>query len=516
MRFSIFRITQISYLFALLVGILVSWICYQRFKAFESQNQWVVHTYQVMTGGGHLLVSLKELQSHYREHLLNATYLESDNAIWNSIPGQLQVLITLTGDNPAQQKRIAELGTDIDILQNYFQKWHGYTDGNLPFADEKLHLQTRLKTQIEQTQMRLAGILAVERELLAIRTKNQQTANQHAEWTLFAILFLTTALACIYFWQMLSYMGQQRQQQHQLQELNQELVATNEELTALNEEQHTTNEDLWASRLALEDTNVQLQQMTNQLETQVGLRTSELEQTLLTLQKRNQELDQYVYKVSHDLRAPLTSVMGLVQLIHMEKPPAGLAHYIDLIDASVCKADRFIQSVLSHSKALNLDIQPGLIDFAQLLEECKQELQYMPAADRLHVQVTLNGEADFFSDSLQIAAVLKNFYSNAIKYQNTHREDSYVHFKLEWNTQKAILMIEDNGLGIERQYQNRIFRMFFRASDKSDGSGLGLYIVKQIVERLGGTLTFESELGVGTRFTVQLPNMINLPVEKFA
>jgi len=232
-----------------------------------------------------------------------------------------------------------------------------------------------------------------------------------------------------------------------------------------------------------------------------------LEQTLKELQTRNYELDQYVYKVSHDLRAPLTSILGLIQLMEMEDVPEQIKHYLKLVNTRILKADQYIQSVLTHSQTLNLTIEPVEIDFKALISECSQELQYMPGADSISLHMDVQSTYPFYSDIMQITALLKNFYSNAIKYQDKYKPDAYVSFTIRITSDHAEIRIQDNGIGIDPVYQDRIFTMFFRATEKAEGSGLGLYIVHQIVEKLGGTMNLESQPGQGTLFTITLPNL---------
>lgn len=231
-----------------------------------------------------------------------------------------------------------------------------------------------------------------------------------------------------------------------------------------------------------------------------------LRHTLKELKKRNHELDNYVYKVSHDLRAPLVSILGLINLTKIDDDPAILRNYLGLIENRVSKLDDFIKSVLNHSRTINSEIIIKPIDFEKTIRECMEELRYLPNLEQLKVEIEIEGNVEFHSDELRIAIILKNFISNAAKYLNPHINPNYLRYRIKVTEQQARICIEDNGMGIEEQYLTRIFDMFFRASPKSDGSGLGLYIVKQTIERLEGSITVESELGKGTTFRLLLPN----------
>ncbi len=231
-----------------------------------------------------------------------------------------------------------------------------------------------------------------------------------------------------------------------------------------------------------------------------------LRHTLKELKKRNHELDNYVYKVSHDLRAPLVSILGLINLTKMDDNPEVLRNYLGLIENRVSKLDDFIKSVLNHSRTLNSEMIIKEINFEKIIDECVDELRYLPNLEKLQVEINLDKEVEFHSDELRMAIILKNFISNAAKYLNPHETVNYLKFQIHVTEQQAKITIEDNGMGIEEQYLARIFDMFFRATPKSDGSGLGLYIVKQTIERLEGSVTVESKLGAGTTFRLLLPN----------
>jgi PAS domain S-box-containing protein len=232
-----------------------------------------------------------------------------------------------------------------------------------------------------------------------------------------------------------------------------------------------------------------------------------LRETLRELQTRNHELDHYVYKVSHDLRAPLCSIKGLVSLLREETDPAVIQHYVSLIDKRVDKSDRFIQSVLDHSRMLNSQVQFSAIDFDALIGECFEELKYMECADRLKWRLNVVNQVPFYSDAFRLRIIFKNLISNAIKYMNLRRPDNFIWFTIATDANTLRLKVQDNGIGIDQAYIDRIFSMFFRATERSEGSGLGLYIVKQTVQRLGGTISLQSTLDEGTQFSIFLPNL---------
>lgn len=223
------------------------------------------------------------------------------------------------------------------------------------------------------------------------------------------------------------------------------------------------------------------------------------------LKVRNSELDNFVYKVSHDLRAPLSSVLGLVNLAQMPGNNDDPATYLKIIGEKVGQLDHFISDVLSHSKNLKLDVKTGPIDFQSIVDKTFKNLSYMQGVDQFERQVSIQG-SEFSSDPWRIGEIFRNLISNAIKYRNIKSEKCQVSISIETTPEQASIVFTDNGIGINEENLSKIFEMFYRASEQSEGSGLGLYIVKNAVEKLNGQLNVRSRLDEGTTFEIVLPN----------
>ncbi len=234
-----------------------------------------------------------------------------------------------------------------------------------------------------------------------------------------------------------------------------------------------------------------------------------LQETLAELETRNFELDQFVYKVSHDLRAPLTSILGLVNLSKMEgNDPSNLQEYIDLIGSSTLKLDVFIKSLIEYSRTGRAESIIEKVDFEPIIQEIFEHLKYAKNFNRLDHKVSIIEKKDFYSDSMRIQIALGNVISNAVKYQNTRADISYLYITVDFRASDIVIItLKDNGIGIAEDLVANVFKMFFRATESADGSGLGLYIVKQSIERLNGTIDLQSELNKGTTITITLPNL---------
>jgi PAS domain S-box-containing protein len=222
------------------------------------------------------------------------------------------------------------------------------------------------------------------------------------------------------------------------------------------------------------------------------------------LKTRNAELDNFVYKVSHDLRAPLTSVMGLVQLAALPGNTDNPHDYLKRIGAQVQQLDAFISDVLSHSKNLKMDVKIDEVNVEELVHKAFADLSYLAGANQVSYTVSHRGPA-LYSDPWRLSEVVRNLVSNAIKYRHEQRP-TQVSVSIDCSPESCEIKFADTGMGIASDKLPHVFDMFYRASSKAQGSGLGLYIVKNAIERLKGSLQVESKLSEGTTFIIHLPN----------
>ncbi len=229
------------------------------------------------------------------------------------------------------------------------------------------------------------------------------------------------------------------------------------------------------------------------------------------LKIRNTELDNFVYKVSHDLRAPLSSILGLVNLARLPGNTDNPMDYIDIIGEKVQHLDHFIGDVLSHSKNLKMDVTTSQVDFEQIIDRTFQDLNYLDGAKEMVRNVKIEGNV-FYSDPWRISEIFRNLISNAVKYRQLDLTKPQIDVKISVDNHRADISFADNGIGIDEVSLSKIFEMFYRATEQSDGSGIGLYIVKNAVEKLGGQIAVSSQLNMGTRFHIILPNRVNLVV----
>lgn len=223
------------------------------------------------------------------------------------------------------------------------------------------------------------------------------------------------------------------------------------------------------------------------------------------LQKVNRELDRFVYSTSHDLRAPLVSIAGLINITRIEKDEALRQKYLGLMDTSIQKLDDFIKDIIGYSRNSRLEVKCESVDFQQLLEPIFESLRPKDDSSTIQTSINIEAEGDFLSDHFRLKTIFNNLLSNAFRYYDPGKETPFIEVSIVQDTQFAHITVKDNGIGIEEKYLDKIFQMFYRASQKSQGSGIGLYIVKESIEKLGGSIDVHSEIGVGTSFSLKIP-----------
>lgn len=222
------------------------------------------------------------------------------------------------------------------------------------------------------------------------------------------------------------------------------------------------------------------------------------------LKKLNAELDRFVYSASHDLRAPLASLLGLIDLSKREKTSPALNEYLTLMNKSIIKLDSFISDITDYSRNLRLATTHEKIDFKQLITESFDSLAYM-SNEKIKLSISVKGKAAFYSDKDRVRLIINNLLSNSIRYRS-HTRQPAIKVSIEQSKEQACITIADNGIGIEEKYQKKIFNMFYRANDQNTGSGLGLFIVKETTDKLKGKIQLISALDKGTTISITLPN----------
>lgn len=230
-----------------------------------------------------------------------------------------------------------------------------------------------------------------------------------------------------------------------------------------------------------------------------------IEQNIL-LAKTNAELDRFVYSTSHDLRAPLSSVLGLISIAEKTQDPEEVRQCLTMMKERIHHLEEFIHEIIDYSRNSRVEVKRIDTNLYELVNDVVENLRHAEGSENIFVKYDIPKDLDLKTDAGRLKVVLNNLIGNSIKYSDAEKVNQFISVKTSQAQDQVSIFIEDNGLGISQEHHSKIFDMFYRASEKSQGSGLGLYIVRETVQKLGGIISFESTLGRGTKFEIVIPS----------
>ncbi|WP_432673323.1 sensor histidine kinase [Flavobacterium sp. SM2513] len=222
----------------------------------------------------------------------------------------------------------------------------------------------------------------------------------------------------------------------------------------------------------------------------------------------NKELDKFVYSASHDLRSPISSLKGLIEVMKSEDDLEQIKSYLTLMDGSLDKQDQFIKDIIDYSRNKKSEISIENVSLKTVVETSISQNKYLQESKNINVYTNLTIDL-MNSNALKLNIIINNLYTNGIKYYDATKERPSIAINAFEEDDSYILVIEDNGIGIKPEFHSKIFEMFFVTNNESKGSGLGLYLVKDAIEKLKGTIKIKSKIGVGTQFIISLPKNYN-------
>ncbi|MFV0607031.1 MAG: ATP-binding protein [Niabella sp.] len=235
-----------------------------------------------------------------------------------------------------------------------------------------------------------------------------------------------------------------------------------------------------------------------------------LKEKINELQKANDELNRFIYSLSHELRSPLASALGAIQLARMEDlvPKESKAEeYWDIVEECCNKLDNNITNTLQYYKNNRTDTIYKKVDFDNLVQQLTTMHNHtIQGKETITFTTTINTKADFYNDDFRVEIILSNLISNAVKYQKPDNDNKKINIYIQTDDKQAVIAVQDNGLGIPEGHKDKIFNQFFRGNFEK-GSGLGLFILKEALEKLNGTVALETAVDKGSTFTVTIPNI---------
>lgn len=228
-----------------------------------------------------------------------------------------------------------------------------------------------------------------------------------------------------------------------------------------------------------------------------------LESNNMALQKVNSELDTFIYRASHDLRGPLATMKGLVSLIEANNPDDNVV--IDGMSSSIEKLENVIRKLVAFSRNTQSTVDKKEIKIRKIIEESLQLYEFHENFDLAEITINVADDLSFSTDVSRIKPIFNNLISNSLTYLDCAKSRCTLSITCRSENDFLLIEVEDNGEGMTTESVNRAFEMFYRGSEKSTGSGLGLYLVNEIVSKLEGKINISSRPGMGTKVVVSLP-----------
>ncbi|MEN2280952.1 hybrid sensor histidine kinase/response regulator [Algoriphagus sp. SE2] len=233
----------------------------------------------------------------------------------------------------------------------------------------------------------------------------------------------------------------------------------------------------------------------------------ELKEKNIKLKKLHSEMNQFVYSLSHELRGPLMSISGISKLAKLEIEDSQTREYFDMIDSATVKLDDYIYKMLDFYRSTKIDHKVTSVNFKEIVKQQMEAYHSKFDLSNFHLDVQVNQEKDFYSDDAKIRVILNNLFSNSVQFQKPEPGPRNISLTVDVLEDSVVISVEDNGIGIDPKHHPDVFNLFTRATQKNVGVGLGLYMVKEAVEQMGGSINLESALDEGTKITVTLPDM---------
>ncbi|HXA01824.1 MAG TPA: HAMP domain-containing sensor histidine kinase, partial [Cytophagaceae bacterium] len=231
---------------------------------------------------------------------------------------------------------------------------------------------------------------------------------------------------------------------------------------------------------------------------------TDLKQSRKEATKLAEELSTFLYMASHDLKGPLASVIGLTNIARNDIEDPKALEYLNLIQECTLKLDRSLINFLKIIRIKDNTVNHVPIDLNLLIDDILSSLKHQACFANTEFQINNSLKSEFCSDEDLIRSMIQNLVENSVKYQSRLRKP-LVKIELREDALNILITVDDNGRGIDEKIKDKIFNIFYRGDISSNGSGLGLYIVKNAIEKLGGSVCAESKKEGGAFFTLTIP-----------
>lgn len=286
-------------------------------------------------------------------------------------------------------------------------------------------------------------------------------------------------------------------------------------LLVANRKQQRVSAELSMAKVKIQDQNQLLAAQNKLLDKRVKDKTADLSKTNLMLTQVNSELDNFLYKTSHDIRGPLVTLQGLCNLGLIESKDQKVTEILGKLGVQSEKMSHILSRITAVGKVNQSVLDPEKIDFKKLLAEIALVKEKKCQETGVKFSYSIDTNVSIVSDSELLRTILENLIDNGIKfYNNSVRVLPFVSVSVSQTPAHLLIKVEDNGIGILNAPTDEVFHMFMRASERSETGGVGLYLSKICTDKLGGEIKLEKTSKEGSLFLVQLPLDISVVIEK--
>jgi len=339
-----------------------------------------------------------------------------------------------------------------------------------------------------------------ESEALLTKKDEQLTANKKVTVFLVIIVILVVIILII----TLVAFRYNRKTRIILEVQNQEILKQKEEIIQQKESLLEKNIALENAQLIIKQQNEKLEKYNIQLQQEVDQRTKELEQRNQELKLANLELDNFIYKSSHDIKGPLATLMGVCNVALLDVKDDLAKKYLEMLAESSAGLNDILARLKTVSDISSLEIKNEKIDFEKIIEKCINQVKNIEGIDSVNIEYVIDQTVNYSGDSFLIDLIIFNMMQNAIKFQEENIKDR-IKITVDQEDNDIIMHFIDNGIGIEDEDAENIFHMYSKSAIKHQTLGLGLYIVKQSVQKLGGEIMLVNDEADLTHFRIVLP-----------
>lgn len=247
--------------------------------------------------------------------------------------------------------------------------------------------------------------------------------------------------------------------------------------------------------------------MTLQDITHVKSAESEERRKAVVSEKSKDELDHLVFSISQDLLTPVSNVKEIIDNARDLNDHRNREIQLEEIEKNIGQLDTYLRNIFDYTRNSRLEVQREPVSFQEMLYLVKENTSAVSVAKKIKFIERITENCNYYGDPVRIRIILENLISNAILYRDKHKPECIITVNIDVNPQKVKIVIADNGVGIPSKHLPRIYDMYYHAGENSGGAGLGLFITRESIKKLKGSIRVDSTAGTGTAFEITLPNL---------